>query len=196
MNNNVFAIILAAGEGKRLKSIGPKPLLIYRERTFLENIVNKLMKNGLTEVIVVTNRRIKNQIVKLKLNATILVNPNPEQGMLSSLLIGMKEVDFSCSGFFLCPIDYPLVKKETYHKLLIAHQSDPERIIKPAFEFQSGHPIILPKNLFQALREAPLDRGARFVTRKYAHLTEYVPVKDQGVLINVNTPQLYHQYCK
>lgn len=190
------AIILAGGLGERLKAVGPKPFLFYKGKSFLQIAVENVWSIRLNPIVIVTNDLFFNDIKQLHFPAKILINHHPEHGMLSSILIGLKEIESSRSGFFLCPIDYPMVLKETYHKLLLAHQSNPDQIIKPAFKNQSGHPIVFPKNLTQALQQAPLNQGARLVTRQNAHLTKIIRVEDSGILININTPQLYHQYCK
>jgi len=196
LNINPGAIILAGGLGKRLKAVELKPFLLYRGKSFIQTAVDNVESIRLNPLVIVTNEFFYQQIVELNFPAKILINPRPEQGMLSSILIGLKEIESSCSGFFLCPIDYPLVQQKTYNKLLLAHQSDPDRIIKPAFKNRSGHPIVFPKNLFHALKEAPLNEGARFVTRQYDQLTKTLEVDDPGILININTPQIYYQYCK
>lgn len=196
LDTNTGAIILAGGLGERLKAVGPKPFLLYKGKSFLQIAVDNVQSIRLDPIVVVTNDLFFEDIKQLNFPAKILLNPHPEQGMLSSILIGLKEIKDSCSGFFLCPIDYPMVLKETYHKLLLAHQSNPDQIIKPAFKNQSGHPIVFPKNLTQALQQAPLNQGARFVIRQNTHLTKIIQVEDPGILININTPQLYHQYCK
>lgn len=196
LNIDTGAIILAGGLGERLKAVGSKPFLLYNNKSFLQIAVDNVKSVRLNLIVIVTNELFFNDIKRINFPAKILFNPNPEQGMLSSILIGLKEIEYSSTGFFLCPIDYPMVKPETYHKLLLAHRSDPEQIIKPVFKNHSGHPIIFPKNLFQALQDAPLNQGARFVTRHYTHLIKTIEVDDPGILININTRQLYHQYCK
>ncbi len=196
LDTNTGAIILAGGLGERLKAVGSKPFLLYKGKSFLQIAVDNVQSIRLNPFVIVTNDLFFNDIKKLDFSAKILINHHPEHGMLSSILIGLKEIESSCSGLFLCPIDYPLVLQETYHKLLLTHQSNPDRIIKPTFKNQSGHPIVFPKNLFQALRQAPLNQGARFVTRQNVHITKTVEVDDPGILININTLPLYHQNCK
>ncbi|UCE06533.1 MAG: nucleotidyltransferase family protein [bacterium] len=197
LNNKTGSIILAGGLGERLKAVGSKPFLLYKDKSFLQIAVDNVKLIRLNSLVIVTNDLFFNDIKQLNFPAKILINPHPEQGMLSSILIGLKEIKSSCcSGFFLCAVDYPLVQQKTYHKLLLAHQSLPDQIIKPIFKGKKGHPIVFPRNLFHALQKAPLDQGARFVTRQYSHLTTTVEVSDPGILININTPEIYHQYCK
>lgn len=193
---NTGAIILAGGLGKRLQAVGLKPFLLCGDKSFLQLAIENLQSIGLESLVIVTNQLFYPKISARNFPAQILINPQPERGMLSSILIGLQEIESSCAGFFLCPIDYPLVLPTTFQKLLLAHQSNPDRIIKPVFNNQPGHPVVIPKNLFQAIHNAPLDQGARFVIRQWAHLTLNIAVDDPGILININTPELYYQHCK
>ena len=196
LNNKTGAIILAGGLGERLKAVGSKPFLFCKNKSFLQIVVENIKSISLNPVVIVTNDLFFNDIKKLNPSIEVLKNLHPENGMLSSVIIGLREIESSSSGFFLCPIDYPLVQQKTYQKLLLAHCANPDRIIKPFVENRNGHPIIFPKNLYQALHDAPLQEGARFVTRRYAYLLQIVEVDDPGILININTPELYYKHCK
>lgn len=196
VNTNPGAIILAAGLGERLQAVGLKPFLLWRGKSFLEIAVEHARSIRLYPIVIVTNEIFYNKIVELNLPAKTLLNPHPENGMLSSIRLGLHEIESACSGAFLCAIDHPLVQQATFHKLWLAHRSHPNQIIMPAFNSQTGHPVVFPKNLFLALREAPLVQGARFVIRKYSHLIKIIVVDDPGILININTPELYCQHCK
>lgn len=193
---NTGTIILAAGLGQRLKAVGLKPFLLYNGKSFIEIVVERALSIGLDPLVIVTNPLFYPQIVAYNFPAKILINHHPEQGMLSSIWIGLDEIESACDGFFLCQIDYPLVQPDTFQRLLSARQSFPDRIIKPIFNSKSGHPIIFPRNMFPALRQAPLNLGARFVTRRYQQLTSAVEVTDPGILVNINTPEAYHRYCR
>jgi len=194
--NRTAALILAAGFGSRLKSIGAKPLLPCSGKTFLELIVEKIIILRLTPIIVITNRLFVQEIQNLKLPVKTVINDNPENGMLSSILIGLEELEKNCDGFFLCPIDYPLVKLDTYQTLLTVFEENKNNIIKPQFLKKSGHPIVFPQSLFHELKTAPLEWGARYVTGRYSHQTSFINVNDPAVLININSPKIYQQYCK
>ena len=116
--------------------------------------------------------------------------------MLSSILIGLEEIENQSDGFFLCPVDYPLVKLETYQILFSVFCENKNYIIKPQFNKQSGHPIVIPQNLFSELKSAPPDKGARYVTRKFSNQTNFVDVTDPAILLNINSPKMYRQYCE
>ncbi len=196
MQKQTAGIVLAAGFGTRLKNVGDKPLLTYQGKTFVELVVDNLKQLHINPILVVTNKNFYPQISKLRLDAKIIINANPDQGMLSSIWLGMDALPEHCAGFFLCPIDYPTVKLNTFKKLLHEFSLDKTYCIKPQYKNKSGHPLIVPDRFFDELRKAPLKAGAKFVTHKYRHLTKFIPVDDPGILLNINTPELYYQYCQ
>ena len=55
--DRVSAIIVAAGEGRRLGSETPKPFLELRERTILETTVDRFLKTGMVDELVVVLSR-------------------------------------------------------------------------------------------------------------------------------------------
>ena len=192
---NLVAIILAAGFGKRVASLGSKPLLRCGGKTFVELIVEKLLRVNNHSIIIVTNRTLDEKIRNLKLPARIVINPNPERGMLSSLVCGIKIVPNMASGIVMNPVDFPLVKTATYQEMKKLHEQNSNHIIKPVYQGKSGHPVIFPQNLFAALEDAPLDQGARFVVRKFSHLIKTMDTSDQGIVLNINTPEMYKKWC-
>jgi molybdenum cofactor cytidylyltransferase len=176
-------------------SLGSKPLLRCGGMTFIELIVEKLILANIHSVIIVTNRMLKDKVRNLKLPARIVINPNPKRGMLSSLVCGLKIVPKTASGILMNPVDFPLVETATYQEMKKLHEQNSNHIIKPIYEGKSGHPVIFPSHLFAALEDAPLDQGARFVVRKFSHLIKTMDTSDQGIVLNINTPEMYEKWC-
>ena len=192
---NTAAIILAAGKGERVAGIGAKPLLKFKGKTFLETSVDKAQKANFKPLIAVTSEILYDQINRLDLNIEILINPYPEKGMLSSLLCGLEILNQTVAGFLLNPVDFPLVEQNTYQKLWISHQTEKNCIIKPTYNGRSGHPVIFPATVFENLKKAPLNKGAKAVLQEKPDLVRKLAVDDAGILLNINTPELYFKYC-
>lgn len=190
------AIVLAAGQGKRLEALGPKPFLTYRGKSFLHLVSDHLSAIQVAPLIIVTNQALYQSVIALNLPGQVLINPQPQLGMISSLWIGLAAIDSTVSGFFICPIDYPLVQRETYHSLAAAHFAFPRHIIIPTFNGHFGHPVIFSEELSKELKTVPLDQGAKFLIHSQSDRVLPVEVPDPGVLININTPELYQKYCK
>ena len=71
---SLFLIILAAGEGKRLKSKTPKPYTLVNNKSLLEHSIDAF--SGFDEIkktVVVYNKKHKKQLDKLKLQGVIKI---------------------------------------------------------------------------------------------------------------------------
>ena len=71
---SLFLIILAAGDGKRLKSITPKPFLRINNKTLLEHSVNAFSDFiEIKKILIVYNKKHKKYINKLNLKNIIKI---------------------------------------------------------------------------------------------------------------------------
>lgn len=194
--HRIAAIILAAGSGNRIAELGPKPLLKNTGKAFIEISYSHSKRVGCSPIVIVTNHKLFSKLAVFQFDAQMIINPVPEQGMLSSIWCGLAALPKNVSGFFLVPIDFPLVKLSTFERMKYIHHIYPEAIIRPEYNHKTGHPVIFPVHLFDELKRASLDGGARSIVRKYHYLCKDVRINDPGILININTIDLYEKYCK
>jgi len=187
-------ILLAAGEGKRMG--GLKPLLSINSTTFLECIIKKL-KIVCEETIVVLGYQSSTIMKKVDLSGVkVVFNREYSKGQLSSLQVGLKEISKDTEGIIMALVDQPLVKEDTFKKLKNKFLEYEKSIIIPTFGGKKGHPTIFTNFFFKELMNAPLDIGARYVIKNYPQYVITVPVKDRGVIININTPEIYNKFIK
>jgi molybdenum cofactor cytidylyltransferase len=189
------AIILAAGESSRMGT--PKALLRDRDgEIFIRRIVRSLADAGLASPVVVTGRHHALVVEALSESALpavrVVRNPDPARGQLSSLWAGMDE---ACRpeihAIVVTLVDVPLVAPSTIHSVIEAWRRTRAPIVRPAVGVRRGHPVIFDRAVFDELRRAPVDAGARVVVR--AHFDEIidVPVDDPGCIVDVDTPEDY-----
>jgi len=43
--------------------------------------------------------------------------------------------------------------------------------------------------------KAPLDQWARYVVRNHTEKIIFLPVEDEGVIFNIDTPEKYNKFC-
>ena len=189
------AVILAAGDSTRMGF--PKALLLTTAgRPFVVSIAGALIAAGLTDIVVVTGRdhdRIADALAqeRLAVSPRVVRNPDPSRGQLSSLLIGIDAVPADAPAAVVTLVDVPLVTPETVRLVISEWQRTRAGIVRPAIGEQHGHPVVFDRRLFDELRNAPLDVGAKAVVRAHADEIVNVPVTDAGCLVDVDTPRDY-----
>lgn len=190
------ALILAAGDSSRMGI--PKALLADGEGgTFVARIARAMFDAGLQEVAVVTGRH--HDAIVSALDATpravrplVIRNPDPARGQLSSLLVGMAELcRKETEAIVVTLVDVPMVRAATIRGVIAAWRRTRAPIVRPAFGGRRGHPVLFDRAVFDQLRAAPLEQGARTVVRAHYHESVDVPVDDPGCIVDVDTPDDY-----
>ena len=187
------AVVLAAGESSRMGS--PKALLRAPDgRSFVASIVAALAGAGVTDLVVVTGTH-HDQIAAaltedgLPAQVRVVRNPDPSRGQLSSLLVGMDAiVDMRTEALLVTLVDVPMIDAQTIGAVVAAWRRTRAPIVRPAKGDRHGHPVLFDRALFDELRSAPLDGGAKTVVRRYEGQIVNVPVDGEGSLIDVDTP--------
>ncbi|MEA2081739.1 MAG: nucleotidyltransferase family protein [Elusimicrobiota bacterium] len=198
-------LILAAGFSSRMKKTagagtaggngqGIKALLTLTGGvTFLEEIYRKV--SFFSEKVIVVLGADKDEIAKRsKLagagagRAQIVYNDKYENGMFSSLKKGLSRVPRG-NAFMINPVDCPVVKKETYERLVFEWQKAPGKIHILSFNRRRGHPAIYPAFLVEEILKSPddLPGGLKFFLEREKELISYVDTEDEGVIMDADT---------
>jgi len=190
------AVILAAGDSTRMGS--PKAaLLTPGGTTFVARIVQTLRDASVDDLVIVTGRHHDAVVAAIARNERstpprIVRNPDPSRGQLSSLLTGMDVVVTpQTDAVLMTLVDVPLVRVSTVTMVIETWRRLRAPIVRPAIGDQHGHPVIFDRAVFDELRRAPLDAGAKSVVRAHEHEIVNVPVDDEGCVRDVDTPSDY-----
>jgi CTP:molybdopterin cytidylyltransferase MocA len=184
------AIVLAAGASSRMGQ--PKALLPLRGRSFVRTIVETLRLAGIERIVVVIRPDAAAVAAEIEAvaGARAVVNPAPERGQLSSLLVGIDAIDGpGVDGALVTLVDVPLPGARTVTTLLERAAVSQHPIVRAVHRGRHGHPVIFKRELFEALRRADPAAGAKPVVR--AHGVDDVEVDDPGVAEDVDTPGDY-----
>ena len=184
------AVILSAGASSRMGR--PKALLPYREGTFLEHLieVTRHPRIGATRVVLGAGAEVIQAVAKLDPSVVVL-NPDWEQGQLSSIRAGLRSLEgIDTDGIVLCPVDHPLVSEPLVSELIERFYEDKKAIVLPTYKGRRGHPVIFSAALYGELLAASADKGARAVV--WAHPSDVleVPTDEEGVVLNINDPDM------
>jgi molybdenum cofactor cytidylyltransferase len=184
------AVILSAGASSRMGR--PKALLPYREETFLEHLiqVTRHPRIGVTRVVLGAVAEEIRKIAKLDFSM-VVVNPNWEQGQLSSIREGIRSLEgIETEGIVLCPVDHPLVSARLVGDLIGQFYLNRKSIVLPTYNGRRGHPVIFASALYGELLAAPADKGARAVVWAHSADVLEVPTDEEGVVLNLNDPDM------
>jgi CTP:molybdopterin cytidylyltransferase MocA len=195
------AVILAAGAGTRLGGVAKALLPTRSHRTFLAQIVGTAREVGVETPIVVVGEPFAAEVGSAAdaLNAAVIINPEPERGMASSVALGFEalgvliaqrkrsapEAAFAdVEAAWLWPVDHPDVSADTLRRLISALMN--HDAARPVYDGRGGHPPLIARSLFAKLAQcAGLDGGARTVLASADTID--VPVDDIGCVRDVDT---------
>jgi CTP:molybdopterin cytidylyltransferase MocA len=150
--------------------------------------------NNVDPIVVVTGFRSDELTEFLKpAGVRVAYNPDYAKGMFASVRVGVGSIDGECQGFFVMPVDIPLVRPWTIQQLLTVFAADPTRIVHPCFNRKRGHPPLIPAALVPAILHGPENGGLRGCLGRYAGLGRDVEVPDRHILLDIDTPQDYQR---
>lgn len=191
------AIIVAAGYSSRMKDF--KPLLPLGGSTVLEQAVHSFLDSGVRDIRVVVGHRANELFPVLdRLGVKTIINTNFHEGMFSSIITGVKSLPPEVLGFFLLPVDNPIVNRNTLEKLQNTFFSTKFGIIYPSYQGKRGHPPLISRHYVNEVLTWNKPGGLRAVLEQSEHDSLEVEVIDPGILLDMDTPEDYHQmqkYC-
>jgi molybdenum cofactor cytidylyltransferase len=189
-NPTFSAIILSAGLSSRMVEF--KPLLPLGEELILERVISLYRSADVADIRVVTGYRAE-EVMALagRCGARVVYNPDYAQGMFSSVIAGISDLFPDCAGFFIHPVDIPLVRRRTLIDLQNAFHQGKASVYYPAFLETRGHPPLISGMLVNALKTATGQGGLREFLTGYESDAADVPVVDQYILKDIDMPADY-----
>lgn len=191
MNSKHAALILAAGYSTRMMQF--KPLMPLGESTIIEEVIYNFRKADISDITVVIGHRADVMLAVLdRLQVKYILNKNYNEGMFSSILSGVRALSPNIDGFFLLPIDIPLVRSHTIKTLSKLWRKRGADIIYPVFQGQRGHPPLISRRLVPEIVAWNRPEGLRPLFEQYESSAFDVEVVDSGILRDMDTPEDYH----
>lgn len=189
----IAGIVLAAGEGLRMGQ--PKAWLrTDREgESFFSRACRLLAAVGADPVVGVVGPGAEQRAMQAEPAITIVVNPRPEAGQLSSLQLGLQAVRrVGCEAAMVLPVDVPRVSPLTALALLERWRASRPAVVRPVSSNGAhGHPVVFSRVLFDVLLRADPLAGAKPIVRAHASTAGEVLVADDGAFFDVDTVEDY-----
>ena len=156
------ALILAAGPSSRLGR--PKQMLPWGGLTLLGVVVAQTRTWPVDSVWVVLGSRFEEVLDAVDFgDAGVIENPEWEQGMASSLRVGLDVLsrDPSTEAAFIVMGDQPGIDPAVVVALLEHHRSSAAMAIVPKYRYVRGHPVLVARPLWSRLMSLEGDQGGR-----------------------------------
>jgi molybdenum cofactor cytidylyltransferase len=176
----------------------PKALLPHTDgrTTFVAHVIRTSRAAGVERIIVVArpdDEALKEEVARE--GASLVLNTDPDRGQLSSLLVGLDaaEREHHAASIMVIPVDVPLISAGGLRILLDRAALDASPIVRAAAGGRHGHPVIFKRAVFEELRAADPELGAKAVVRADPARVRDVEIGDPGVTEDVDTPDDYHR---
>ncbi|MDR1777272.1 MAG: nucleotidyltransferase family protein [Desulfovibrio sp.] len=193
-------IILAAGQSSRMgkiKALLPLPRDDV-ERSALEGLARLYRAAGFEDILVISGCHAEQVEAAAKaLSLTVARNPRPDDGMFSSVCVGLRAAPPDSDAFFIHPVDVPLVRTATAHLLARTHAARIARaespvVVIPLCDGREGHPLLVPDVFKRAILSHSGENGLRGAL---ASLPEQdvlaLETGDPGVTEDMDSPDDY-----
>jgi len=170
-----------------------KALLSFRGRSFLETIIAMLREAGIERIAVVLGHHAGEIRGAADLGGIeVVINSDYRQGQTSSLQAGLRGLATTPPrAIVLCLVDHPAVSAEVLRSLLESFRQSAAPVTIPTLAGRRGHPVVIGRELLPELLALSPEEGANTVIRRYRQVTQFVPVHDPGILLDIDDPEAY-----
>ncbi len=184
------ALLLAAGESKRMGKL--KQLMPLGKSTIIEQAIDNLLSSAVNEVIVVVGHKAE-EITKTIATKPIkiIVNPNYQEGMSTSIIAGLILVDPQAQAVMLALGDQPLVDSQTIKRLIAEFYNHDKGIAVPTYKGKRGHPVIFAIKYKAELLELKGDIGGREIIEHHPEDILEVAVDSESIISDIDTEEDY-----
>lgn len=192
--NLVSVIIMAAGHSSRMGI--PKPFLQYRNRFWIEEIIEGYQSAGIASILIIStspiieDERIQNLLTNYT-NITVQTNQRPDLGRSYSIHQAAMHV-VSDHDYFIHNIDNPCPSKVVIEQMIAALKSGSQYVI-PMVGERTAHPVLVSKDILTYLRDLThLDWTLKDLLQRFSKAV--VCTNDTRLLYNLNTPDDWKQF--
>jgi molybdenum cofactor cytidylyltransferase len=186
----IWAIVLAAGESKRMGS--PKMLLQFKGKTIIENVVANVLGSSVNNTLIVLGPS-GDEILNVIGDAPVehCYNDNYKLGMLSSVKCGLKYLPQVSGAAIIFLGDQPMIGSEIINIVIEAYRREGKGIVIPVFDNKRGHPLLIDLKYRDEIGNLKPEEGLHILARKFADDVLEVKVHTRDILKDIDTKEDY-----
>ena len=171
----IKAILLAAGQSKRMKSEN-KLIKLYKNKPLINYSLNVLTKSKVNKIILVLGHQHKEvkKIIKKNKKIIFTYNKNYKKGMASSIKIGLKKISKNDKGFIVAQSDMPFVKLSDINKICRSIKTKKFLVHALKYKNRVGNPIGFDISLIKKFKNIKGQFGAKFMVKRLKNRTNFI----------------------
>ena len=175
----IKAILLAAGQSKRLKSEN-KLIKLYKKKPLINHSLNALHKSKVNKIIVVLGHQKKELLKIIKRNNKNIFTYNKEykKGMASSIKVGLTKVNKKDKGFIIVQSDMPFIKSSDINKIYNSIKSKKYLVHVLKYRNRVGNPIGFDISIMKKFKKIKGDVGAKFMVKRLKKETRFIKINN------------------
>ena len=188
--NEIWAIVLAAGESKRMGS--PKMILPFMGTTIIEKVIENVISSDVDKIAIVLGSN-NDEVLKVtgKLPVMHCYNENYKNGMLSSVKCGFGCLpqDFRAALVFLG--DQPMIETSVINNVIKGYNESVKGIVVPVYNNRRGHPLLVDKKYRDEIMNLNEQEGLRELANRYPDDLLEIKTENPSILKDIDTEQEY-----
>ena len=189
----IVGLVLAAGASKRMGPDRNKLILRIGDRLLLRRVVDVFRDAEVEPIFAVLGHQADVVEPTLGRGIDVIRHEDWAQGMGSSIARGVSSIEAAHhpDAFLLCVGDLPGLRASAVRSVrdVFVREGNADSIVVPTFEGSEGHPVLFGRSHAKALAALQGDLGARKILEANASSVIRVPVADDGILRDVDTPE-------
>lgn len=188
--SEIWAIVLAAGESKRMGS--PKMLLPYRGATIIETVIQNIASSSVEKILIVLGSD-KDAILKLISEYPVMhcYNADYKTGMLSSVKCGFSHLPDDYLAALVFPGDQPMIDAQVINIVINAWQETGKGIIIPTYRGKRGHPLLIDRKYTNEIMTLDESEGLRVLAQKNPEDVKEIETDNPLILKDIDTVEDY-----
>jgi molybdenum cofactor cytidylyltransferase len=167
-------------------------LLPWGKTTVLRQVINAFQTAGVDDILVVTGGA--REQVEAVVGKSVLTVFNPEFAkgeMLNSVQAGLAGIKPETEAVLIALGDQPQVRERSVRLVMEAYHKSGAAIIVPSFQMRRGHPWLVTRPLWDEILEMRPPASPRDFLNRHTSDIHYVPVEDDSILQDLDTPDDY-----
>jgi molybdenum cofactor cytidylyltransferase len=189
---SVAAVVLAAGRATRMG--GGKLALPVGGRPMVQRVVDAALGSRASSTILVVGNEADEVLAAVAGRpVTVVVNPDYEDGMSTSLRAGLGAVDPAVDGALVLLGDQPFVSSALLDALIDRFARCGKPVVRPSAGGRPGNPVLFSATLFPEIARERGDVGGRHVVERRPDEVCLVAVDDPHELVDIDSPREYEK---